>query len=124
MAAITEEMIWAAFDEGMAVRNGQKTIGVATDALNKRFGLDLGTAKIHIDDLHHMLEGKVFKRALSLIAIRIYLQRIIDELGRDAFEKAIESIKKHIKYREEENGVNQPGLRAILAEFENTTPQR
>lgn len=123
MAAITPDMIHAAFERSMAVWNKEQTFAEADRELVLSHNFNASSAKDYTRNLHQMLKGKRFTRTLNAEGTRIYLSRIGVEFGHDALNLAIESIEQHIAYYENLSGSRSSRLREIVSEFSSTKPR-
>jgi len=65
----------------------------------------------------YMMEGKEYKRTISLFATRYYLEHIRQDFGKDTLDKALEAVRKHIQYYKSKTGSNLPGQENLIKEL-------
>ena len=112
---ITAEMLPKIYAVACDVYHKKITKKVGVSNLIDDLKLNEYSANIFIDDLEHMLKGKVYKRALSKSATNYYLSSIHRDFDNPAWQQALRSLQLHIDYREAPPlSQNQPGLREIL----------
>ncbi|MDU0372484.1 HNH endonuclease [Hymenobacter endophyticus] len=96
--------------------------------LHQTYGINQGTANDFIRVFHHLLEGSVFKRALSEYAMRHFIAGVQRDYGILSLQKALGALNKHIFYREEGNAitgrrpVSQAAMKRIYNDFNNNLP--
>ena len=82
-------------------------------------GMKDSSASFYISAFLDMMEGKGFKRAINQTATRYYLENIRKDYGDEAFRRAIEATRLHLRYLNEVAGVNLPGQARLLEELES-----
>jgi 5-methylcytosine-specific restriction protein A len=116
---ITNRQIEAAYDIASQVFEQRFTESDGANALYSDYGLNVNTARDFITQYSHMLQGKVFKRTLSLRAADYFLKRIASEHDLISLKKAIKAVHEHIIYYEGIQKVNCPGMRAVVSRHES-----
>lgn len=81
-------------------------------------GMKDSSASFYISAFLDMMEGKGFKRAINQTATRYYLENIRKDYGDEAFRRAIEATRLHLRYLNEVAGVHLPGQARLLEELE------
>lgn len=97
---MTESMIQLCYQYAkQAYREKDADMGMYADEAAEKTGMNRSSAFINIYAAKHMLDGDVYKRAVSAKAIRIYLDSILRDFGKEHLEKAIVSTREHVAYR-------------------------
>jgi len=92
MSVTSEEMIDACFDIALDVRDGKLTPAEASRQVNKKTGMNAGSAKMYIGVVLAMLAGKPFPMNISDSAVDRYMDRIGTQFGAEAEKKAAQSL--------------------------------
>ena len=92
-------------------------IGNYADIVASETGMNRNSAFMYIYAVVNLLEGKVFKRAVSTKALRKYFSTIYSEFGKAGLAKAITATKEHIKYRHSHN-LPADSIDALCDEFQ------
>jgi len=95
---MTEEMIDTCYEYGKKLLIG-KNIQDSADEIYASTGMNRNSAIMYLLAVQSMLEGDVFKRAISSKALKIFFEKIFNEYGKDGLRKAIKATKLHIEYR-------------------------
>lgn len=74
-------------------------LGQYADDAAAQTDMNRSSALMYIYAVKCMLEGNVFKRALSVKAIRHYLSAIYEDFGKPGLDKALQATRKHVEYR-------------------------
>ena len=111
---ITPLQVEASYSVASRVFDHEVTAEAGANELQTSYGLNINSARDFINDYRHMLQGKVFQRAMSALAIDYYLSRMVEERGPSAHEAAVKAVEKHIKYYEGIRKVNLNAMRAVL----------
>jgi 5-methylcytosine-specific restriction protein A len=111
---ITTPQIEAAYDIATQVFDKTVTIDVGSKFLQDTHGLNINSARDFINDYRHMLEGKLFQRAMSAPAIDYFLTQIAFDKGQASLANSIEAVQKHIKYYEDLRSVNLYKMRTVV----------
>lgn len=97
---MTDEMIMACYRSGKdAFEKREKNLGALADRISVGTGMNRNSAFMYICAVKSMLEGTVFKRAISAKAHRMYLNNIYAEYGRVGLARAIHSSRLHAQYK-------------------------
>lgn len=71
----------------------------AAEALADQTGMNRNSAIMYIYAVKNMLQGEIYKRAISQTAAEAFFQYILRDFGEDGLQKAIQSTRQHIVYR-------------------------
>lgn len=97
---LTEEMIDLCYSYGKASYEDKSLIPWnLADKVSDEAGMNRNSAFIYICAVKSMLSGTIFKRAISIKAIRKYLTNIQSDYGKHGLLRAIKSIEFHAEYR-------------------------
>lgn len=102
MAAMTHEQIDACYLAALDVRDGKAALADAARSVHKQTGLDESSARMYINAVLAMLDGRRFSFNISNAGLERYLERIGNEFGKDAQKRAAQGIL--IKFIEEQRG--------------------
>ncbi|MGY8838017.1 MAG: HNH endonuclease [Enterobacterales bacterium] len=119
---ITIENIQAAYELAKQVYNKKLKLDYAVTILVTEEGFNDNSAKDYINDYKCIIEGNVFKRALSATGIDYYLLSIKKDGTKIEFDNAIKSVRKHITYYEAIRNTNVIKLRQVISKH-NTIEQ-
>lgn len=97
---MTNEMIIACYEGGKKLLGGENASDVA-DKIVEETGMNKNSAIMYVYAVHGMLEGTVYKRAISAKAMKKYFDTILSEYGRFGLQKAIKATRLHVAYRRE-----------------------
>src|SRR5450830_989360 len=112
---ITPLQVEASYSIASCVFDLAITAEAGATELQNSYGLNINSARDFINDYRHMLQGKVFQRAMSAPAIDYYLSRILEERGSALHDAAVLAVEKHIKYYENIRKVNLNAMRIVVA---------
>lgn len=98
MAAITKDMVQCAYEMGIKVSRGEMARTDAKSEVNRRTGMDFGSAGDYINALQCMLDGQVYKRTINKYATEYYLVHIGEDFGRDKQRLAASAVSAHVQY--------------------------
>lgn len=116
---MTEQMMDICYNYGKkAYRTPDANIGDYADIVANETGMNRNSAFMYIYAVKNLLEGKVFKRAISAKALRKYFSTIYSEFGNAGLAKAIAASREHIKYRHSYN-LPADSIVALCDEFQN-----
>lgn len=97
---MTDEMIEICYKCGKKVVAGENIQELADD-IAETTGMNRNSAIMYLYAVQGMLEGTIFKRAISAKAIKKYYELIFNEYGSAGLNKAIKATRLHIAYRRE-----------------------
>lgn len=97
---MTDEMIDICYKCGKKVVAGESVQELADDIVDST-GMNRNSAVMYLYAVQGMLEGKIYKRAISAKAMKKYYDVIFNEYGRAGLKKAIHATRLHIEYRRE-----------------------
>jgi len=116
---ITIDNIQAAYEFAKQVYNNDLKLDHAVANLVTEEGFNNSSAKDYINNYKCIIEGNVFKRALSATGIDYYLSNIKKDGNEVNFNNAIKSVRKHITYYEAIRNTNVIKLRQIVSKYNN-----
>ncbi|MBK8040022.1 MAG: HNH endonuclease [Verrucomicrobiaceae bacterium] len=77
-------------------------------------GLNSNSAADFIYNIGHLLRGEGYKREMSVSATDHFLAWIRRDRGDEALANALEALRQHIAYRNDQKGLTKPELRKVL----------
>lgn len=101
--SITAEQIQSAVSLGIQVHAGQISRTAAVQQL-MLVGMGQSSASGYLYVFKKMLDGAPYARTINLSAIRIYLDGIHQEYGSEQTQKAIHSVRAHLRYYSDKTG--------------------
>lgn len=96
----TAEMIEMCYKSGKKMRDGENPNDLADD-IAEATGMNRNSALMYLYAVCGMLEGTIYKRAISAKALNTYMRMISNEYGSKGLKKAITATREHIRYRHE-----------------------
>ena len=81
-----------------------------------KLGMNLNSAKMYIEAFIRMMNGEIYTRGISALAVNYYIANIRIDYGTEYSKKAVTALKKYIKYIENIEGSTRNKLREILKE--------
>ena len=97
---MTDEMIDICYKCGKKLASGENAQELADD-IAESTGMNRNSAIMYLYAVQGMLEGSIYKRAISAKAMRRYYDTIWNESGSVGLKKAIKATRLHIDYRRE-----------------------
>lgn len=97
---MTDEMINICYKCGKKAVAGESVQELADDIADST-GMNRNSAVMYLYAVQGMLEGKIYKRAISAKAMKKYYDSIFNEYGSAGLKKAIYATRLHIEYRRE-----------------------
>lgn len=94
----TDEMIDICYKCGKMLKDGESIQDLA-DSIVESTDMNRNSAIMYLYAVQGMLEGTVYKRAISANATRIFFNNIFNDYGSAGLRKAISSARQHIQYR-------------------------
>ncbi len=94
---ITDEQISRAWDLAYDCKFNNKSFDDAVEQAITTYGLNENSAKIYLNNLSYIFEGKVFKRAMSARSFEIYWDEV-SKLGKEYQERYIKACSEHLEY--------------------------
>lgn len=95
---MTDEMIDICYKCGKKLVAGESVQELADDIADST-GMNRNSAVMYLYAVQGMLEGTIYKRAISAKAMRRYYDTIWNESGSEGLKKAIRATRLHIDYR-------------------------
>ena len=95
---MTNEMIEMCYLCGKKVSEGDSAPDLADDIVDAT-GMNRNSALMYLYAVSGMLNGEIYKRAISSKALKYFFDRISNEYGSKGLRKAIQATKLHIDYR-------------------------
>lgn len=115
---MTEAMMDLCYEYGeKAYRNPTLEIGKLADEVSAQVAMNRSSAFIYIWAVKDMLDGKVYKRAISAKATERYFEKIYADYGTKGLKMAVKATKEHIAYRRT-CGHTVDGLTALCGKYE------
>lgn len=97
---MTEEMIDICYKCGKKLVDGESAQELADDIADST-GMNRNSAIMYLYAVQGMLEGTIYKRAISAKAMKRYYDTIWNDNGSAGLRKAIQATRLHINYRRE-----------------------
>lgn len=97
---MTDEMIDICYKCGKKLASGENAQELADD-IAESTGMNRNSAIMYLYAVQGMLDGTIYKRAISAKAMRRYYDTIWNESGSAGLKKAIKATRLHIDYRRE-----------------------
>lgn len=117
LTAITKDKIEAIYSVAKQIYSGTLPRTIGNDKLTKDTGMKKSSVSFYTSAFLYMMEGKEYKRTISLFATRYYLEHIRQDFGKDTLDKALEAVRKHIQYYKSKTGSNLPGQENLIKEL-------
>ena len=104
---VAEEIASDVFDKELTATEG-------AELLASVHGLNINSARDFINDYKYMMQGRLFKRAMSSPAINHFLTKIREKRGDKYHSFAVSAVAQHIDYYEQLRGVALHSMREIV----------
>lgn len=114
---MTDEMIDICYKCGKKLVAGESVQELADDIADST-GMNRNSAIMYLYAVQGMLEGTIYKRAISAKAMRRYYDTIWNESGSEGLKKAIRATRHHIDYRRD-CGHNVDSIEEICEQYES-----
>ena len=99
---MTLEMMEACYHCGVVLSQTESPdFGNEIDKLTVTVGMNRNSAIMYVYAVKSMLDGVVYKRAISKTATELFFQYILKDFGKERLKKAISATRSHIVYRRE-----------------------
>lgn len=95
---MTDEMILSCYKHGKELYAGGNMSDLV-ESVVKETNMNRNSVVMYLYAVCNMLEGSVYKRAISTKATEKYFALIFEEYGQAGLEKAIKATREHVKYR-------------------------
>lgn len=96
---ITEEIINEVYEIAKLIYENKTDYNNGVESLSAK--MNKRSAEIYIDDFIKMMKGEGYKRAISGVGAKIFIERIREDYGGEFSKNAIIALEKNIKYQEE-----------------------
>ena len=96
---ITEEIINEVYEIAKLIYENKTDYNNGVESLSAK--MNKRSAEIYIDDFIKMMKGEGYKRAISGVGAKIFIERIREDYGGELSKNAIIALEKNIKYQEE-----------------------
>lgn len=113
---MTDEMIRTCYEYGKKVSEGKNAQEMADEIVQKT-GMNRNSALMYLYAVSGMLDGVVYKRAISAKATKKYFDYILREYGQKGLNKALDATRQHIEYRKE-CGLTPDAIEILCDEYE------
>jgi len=117
MADITKSMYKCALEQAMICYDNNTPKQSAIENVMSLSGMTVGSADYYVSAFLHQINGRVYKREISIKATDYYLKNILKNYGKAGLNSALKSLMLHIEYRKLEKKTNSPGLRQVYNKF-------
>lgn len=97
---MTDEMIEICYKCGKKLHDGESVQELA-DGIVENTGMNRNSAIMYLYAVQGMLNGTVYKRAISAKATKYIFDRIFSEYRSIGLKKAIQATRLHVQYRQE-----------------------
>ena len=102
---------------GKKLHNGESVQELA-DSIVDDTGMNRNSAIMYLYAVQGMLDGTVYKRAISAKATKFFFTKIFNEYGSAGLRKAISAARLHVQYRQE-CGLPYENIEEICNTFES-----
>lgn len=117
MAAITNEMIHACYENAKQVYADTKKHKTALDDLETKYQMNRNSASDYLHNYFCMVEGRRFSRTNNAYATEYYLTKFLEDGGRSALLNALSSLRQHIDYYESIGNTKLHSIRKIFEQY-------
>lgn len=97
---MSDEMILACYECGKRLHNGENLASLVKSVMDET-DMNRNSAIMYLYAVSAMLEGTIYKRAISTKATKMYFDQILNEYGKHGLKNALKSANLHINYRKE-----------------------
>jgi 5-methylcytosine-specific restriction enzyme A len=115
---ITTEMTQAAYSVSADVYYGKISRQKAINDLEKKFGMNSGSASDYIVNFKKMMDGERYTRTNNAEATDYFFTHILNDYGFIKLGNAIKAAKEHVKYYEGLGRSNLNRIRTIISKHE------
>lgn len=116
MKKITNSHVQKAYDIAKLVFEKQISLKIGVERLEV-FGMVRSSAHDYIYSYSNLVQGKLFTRTANAYATEYYLEKILIDMGNNAFENALLALAQHINYYEQLTGRKVIKLKAIYDKY-------
>lgn len=74
-------------------------------------------ARLTFPIFNALMEGKVYKFKMPILQTDIFLRNILNDYGKEGLKVALKSVKGHLEYYYEKNGVRQEGIIRLYEKY-------
>lgn len=96
--AITNHMIEVSYEYSRKVYHKQIELRKALDAIVAATGMGRRSALAYVHNFSQMIEGNEYHRTMNTRATEYFLLKILNDYGKDYFDKALQAVKAHTEY--------------------------
>lgn len=97
---MSDEMIMICYRCGKKLNAGDN-LSDLVDCIEQETGMNRNSAIMYLYAVSAMLDGVIYKRAISTKATKMYYEQIFNEYGSSGLKKALAATKLHIEYRKD-----------------------
>lgn len=119
MPRITIDIIEKVYKISKQFYFSEVTFSQAVDVLVSSHKMNKNSMADYIYAFKHLMDGEEYIRTISYAGTKYYLENILKDFGIEKFEKAIASVKLHIKYYENLQNITMKKQRKLLEELTN-----
>ena len=116
---ITLDMMPDIYETCLMFYQNKCTLTDGSQMLHDKLGMNVGSARVYMNNFRLIIEGKTFKRTLNADSMEYLLTRINKDFGAEKFALAIEALEGHIDYYESCHPGELTKLRKVLAKMTN-----
>jgi 5-methylcytosine-specific restriction protein A len=116
---ITNEAIHEIYKLAVRVYENQLTKTEASDIALSEQLMSKASAIFYIDVFKFLVLGKTYKKTINLYATEYFLNSIYSDFGLEVFNKAIDTVKKHLEYYKQQGKGDLKSIRKLISELES-----
>jgi len=113
----SDEIIAFKFKRAIDVCFEREDKQAAISRINREYGVNISSCDMYIRNIRSMLEGERYTRNMSINETDITMKNFYSFNNGKYFKKALQSLKQHIKYSQEQEGQPLHRLREVLAKW-------
>jgi multimeric flavodoxin WrbA len=120
---ITDNMIATAYKYAKLLYEDHIGWIDAKERIGKESGMNEGSALDYLYIFQNMMNGNVFKRAMSIESHRFFLDNIRKDYGEPHFQNALQAVEEHAKYYASLGRGHLLGVENLINEYKQYTKQ-
>jgi hypothetical protein len=119
--SITKIQIVTAWTVASQVYQGELTLTDGVSILSNENGLNMGSARCFIYLFKCLMEGKMFHFGTTEPAMRLVMEQIFNQHGKQGLIQALTALRSHIEHNELNYAKNMKKMRQVVDDFELLT---
>jgi hypothetical protein len=119
--SITKLQIVTAWTIASQVYSGELTLTDGVTILSNENGLNMGSARCFIYLFKCLMEGKMFHFGTTEPAMRLVLEQIFNQHGKQGLYQALTALRSHIEHNELNYAKNMKQMKKVVDDFELLT---